>query len=157
MPALPNHLAIGQLAERSGIAPSAIRFYEQQGLIRAERTAGKQRRYPRSTLRLIAFIRAAQSIGATLAEIREAQSALPAERVPTLEDWGRLSSAWRVRLDARISELETLRDALTSCIGCGCLSLRKCGLFNRGDGVATGGPGPRLLYPRGLPVRRYTK
>ena len=154
MPVLPNRLTIGQLSSRSGVAASALRFYEERGLIRAGRTAGHQRRYARSTLRLVAFVRAAQSVGASLEEIAAAIGTLPTERPPTLEDWARLSTSWRGRLDQRIADLETLRDKLTTCIGCGCLSLRKCGLFNRGDSAAARGVGPRLLYPRGLPGDR---
>ncbi|HVR88894.1 MAG TPA: redox-sensitive transcriptional activator SoxR [Candidatus Limnocylindria bacterium] len=154
MPALPKRLTIGQLSARSGVAPSALRFYEDRGLIRAERSDGHQRRYARSTLRTVAFIRAAQRVGVSLDEIAAALSTLPTEHPPTLEDWARLSTSWRGRLNERIAELEALRDKLTSCIGCGCLSLRKCGLFNRGDQIADRGAGPRLLYPRGLPPAR---
>ena len=154
MPALPNHLTIGQLSARSGVAASALRYYEERSVIRAERSAGRQRRYARSTLRQVAFVRAAQSVGASLEEIAAALSTMPTEHPPMLEDWQRLSTSWRSRLNERIAELETLRDKLTTCIGCGCLSLRKCGLFNRGDSAATRGAGPRLLYPRGLPPDR---
>lgn len=144
---LPVRLTIGQLAERSGMSHSALRFYEVKGLIRAERTAGNQRRYHRSTLRRLAFIAAAQRVGLTLTRIQEALATLPDERTPTAEDWARLSRAWRDELDTRIDALQRLRDRLTSCIGCGCLSLRSCGLRNGDDALATLGPGAPLLRP----------
>ncbi|HEX9495725.1 MAG TPA: redox-sensitive transcriptional activator SoxR [Candidatus Limnocylindria bacterium] len=152
MPALPKDITIGELAARSGVAPSALRYYEHRGLITANRTGGNQRRYRRSTLRRVAFILAAQNIGASLEEIGSALAALPSDRTPNAADWSRLSAAWRGRLDRRITDLERLRDRLTSCIGCGCLSLRKCRLFNPDDRVAARGSGPRLLYPNGLKV-----
>lgn len=144
---LPVRLTIGQLAERSGMSHSALRFYEAKGLIRAERTAGNQRRYHRSTLRRLAFIAAAQRVGLTLTRIQEALATLPDERTPTAEDWARLSRAWRDELDTRIDALQRLRDRLTSCIGCGCLSLRSCGLRNGNDELAALGPGSPLLRP----------
>jgi MerR family transcriptional regulator, redox-sensitive transcriptional activator SoxR len=137
-------LAIGDVAARSGVAPSALRFYESQGLIRADRTSGGQRRYRRDVLRRVAFIRAAQRVGLSLAEITEALSDLPSGRTPTRADWARLSRHWRERLDERIRLLTELRDDLTSCIGCGCLSLRRCALYNPADQAAELGPGPRL-------------
>lgn len=140
-----THLTIGELAERSGVASSGLRYYESLGLITSERTAGNQRRYLRSTLRRVAFIRTASRIGLTLDEIREALATLPDGRTPTKKDWSRLSRAWRPRLDARIAELERLRDELDSCIGCGCLSLQRCALYNPGDRAARLGPGPRFL------------
>jgi MerR family transcriptional regulator, redox-sensitive transcriptional activator SoxR len=143
--ALPVRLTIGELATRSGVAPSALRFYEAQGLIAAERTAGGQRRYQRVTLRRVAFIRAAQRVGLRLEEIADALATLPANRAPTKADWARLSRSWRSRLDERIAELERLRDELTGCIGCGCLSLRSCALRNTDDRVAKAGPGARIL------------
>jgi len=157
VPVLPKELTIGQLAARSGVASSTLRFYESRGLLRSTRTDGNQRRYRRSTLRTVAFILAAQHVGTGLDEIGAALATLAADRPPTLEDWARLSASWRGRLNERIAELEALRDKLTSCIGCGCLSLRKCGLFNRGDQAAARGAGPRLLYPRGLPPMRSSK
>jgi MerR family redox-sensitive transcriptional activator SoxR len=145
MPVLPDRITIGELAVRSGMATSALRFYEDQGLISAERTAGNQRVYPRPTLRRVAFIRAAQAVGLTLDEIAGALATLPADRTPVKRDWERLSTAWRDRLDQRIVELERLRDGLTSCIGCGCLSLRTCRLLNADDRVSAKGSGARYL------------
>ena len=138
-------LAIGGVSERTGVATSALRFYEAEGLIHADRTASGQRRYPRDVLRRIAFVRSAQQVGLSLDEIREAMRELPDNRTPTKADWARLSRSWTARLDARIHELEQLRDKLTDCIGCGCLSLRACHLYNPDDAVAVRGPGPRLL------------
>ena len=145
MPVLPDRIAIGELARRSGVATSALRFYEERGLIVAERTSGNQRVYPRPTLRRVAFIRAAQEVGLTLDEIRQALAALPTNRTPAKRDWQRLSRVWRGRLDDRIAELERLRDNLTGCIGCGCLSLRTCRLLNRDDRAALNGAGARYL------------
>jgi MerR family redox-sensitive transcriptional activator SoxR len=142
---LPPLITIGQLAERSGVATSALRFYEAQGLIRSERTAGNQRRFPRAELRRVAFVRAAQQVGLSLEEIQSALGTLPQERTPTKADWERLSAGWRPRIDAQIRALEELRDKLTSCIGCGCLSLRKCALSNPKDVVAAQGSGARYL------------
>jgi MerR family redox-sensitive transcriptional activator SoxR len=142
-------LTIGEVAERSGFAPSAVRYYEREGLIRARRTEGGQRRFPRSELRRLAFIRAARHVGLTLEEIREALSTLPASRTPTRADWTRISQRWRSRLDAEIQALAALRDGLTSCIGCGCLSLKTCRLANPGDIAARNGPGAVYL-PRRL-------
>ena len=150
---LPDLLTIGELSARSGVAPSALRFYEQLGLIGATRTGGNQRRYTRATLRRVAFLRAARSVGMTLEQVHAALGTLPLNRTPRAADWQRLSSSWRLRLDERIGELEHLRDKLTSCIGCGCLSLQTCRLFNADDAVAARGSGPRILYPRGLPRR----
>ncbi|MHB2023467.1 MAG: redox-sensitive transcriptional activator SoxR [Mycobacteriales bacterium] len=142
-------LTIGQLAERSGLAASALRFYEQLDLIRASRTPGGARRYPRSTLRRVAFIRAAQAVGLSLADIGAALQSLPGERTPTRSDWARLSRQFRALLDARIRDLERLRDGLTDCIGCGCLSLQRCQLYNRNDELAAQGAGAhRLQVPR---------
>ena len=145
MPALPDRITIGELAARSGVATSALRFYEDRRLIAAERTAGNQRVYPRPTLRRVAFIRAAQEVGLTLDEIGAALATLPADRTPLKRDWERLSRVWRDRLDDRITELERLRDKLTGCIGCGCLSLKTCRLLNRDDRVADNGAGARYL------------
>ncbi len=145
MPVLPDQITIGELAARSGVATSALRFYEASGLIVAERSGGNQRRYARPVLRRVAFIRAAQQVGLSLDEIREALARLPSDRTPDKRDWERLARAWRGRLDQRITELERLRDSLTGCIGCGCLSLRRCGLLNRDDRVAARGAGARYL------------
>jgi MerR family redox-sensitive transcriptional activator SoxR len=142
---LASELTVGQLAARSGVAVSALRFYEDQGLISARRTAGNQRRYPRSALRRVAFIRASQEVGIPLRRIAEALSQLPANRTPTAADWARLSARWREDLDERISQLQRLRDRLTGCIGCGCLSLRVCHLVNPGDALGGQGPGARNL------------
>jgi MerR family redox-sensitive transcriptional activator SoxR len=138
-------LTIGELSARSGLATSALRYYERAGLLSSARTAGGQRRYPRATLRRVAFVRAAQQIGLSLEEIRDALATLPEGRTPTKTDWARLSRTWRPRLDKRISELEALRDSLTSCIGCGCLSLRRCALYNASDRAAMRGTGARYL------------
>jgi MerR family transcriptional regulator, redox-sensitive transcriptional activator SoxR len=138
-------LSIGELAERAGVAPSALRYYESQRRIESTRTDGGQRRYTRETLRRVSFIRVAQQVGLTLDEIREALHSLPERRTPTEKDWGRLSASWRPRIDAQIGLLERLRDRLDSCIGCGCLSLKVCGLLNPNDEVASHGPGPRHL------------
>jgi MerR family redox-sensitive transcriptional activator SoxR len=137
MPQLPDHIPIGTLAARSGVSASALRFYESRGLIRANRSAGYQRQYPRYTLRRVAFIRAAQRVGLSL------------DKAPAKADWARLTRAWRPRLDARIREMEKLRDELADCIGCGCLSLRTCRLINRDDVAAADGPGSYLLEERG--------
>lgn len=150
---MPEGLTIGELAARSGAAPSALRYYEELGLVRSERTAGNQRRYRRSELRRVAFVRIAQQVGLSLEEIRAALASLPDERTPTAADWEALSTAWRERLDERIALLEKLRDDLSSCIGCGCLSLDRCGLYNPDDALAAQGPGPRLVpgLRRGTP------
>ena len=140
-------LAIGEVAARAGMAPSALRYYEDQGLITASRTAGGARRYPRSVLRRLAIIRAGRNVGLSLPEIRAALESLPGDRPPTVEDWARLSEGWRARLDEQIAALERLRDGLTSCIGCGCLSLSRCALSNPGDVAAGDGPGARWLPP----------
>ena len=144
-------LTVGEVARRSGFAASALRFYEQLGLIRATRTSGGQRRFTRSVLRRLAFIRAARNVGLSLEEVAAALATLPAERAPTRADWSRLSRSWRGRLDEQISALQRLRDGLDSCIGCGCLSLRTCAISNPGDEAATFGSGARYL-PRPLRV-----
>jgi MerR family redox-sensitive transcriptional activator SoxR len=138
-------LAIGEVAARSGIAPSALRYYESEGLIHALRSDGGQRLYEREVLRRVAFIRAAQRIGLSLDEIRRALATLPDQGTPTAKDWARLSRQWRPRLDAQIDMLVALRDQLASCIGCGCLSLRACALYNPDDAAAGLGSGPRYL------------
>lgn len=138
-------LTIGEMAVRSGVAPSALRYYERLGLIRSNRTGGNQRRYDRSELRRVAFVRIAQQVGVSLEEISAALAELPEHRTPTRADWARLSARWRARLDERIILLQRLRDNLTGCIGCGCLSLSRCRLGNPGDLLAAEGPGPRTL------------
>ena len=138
-------LTIGQVAARAGVAPSALRYYEDQGLVTADRTPGGARRYPRSVLRRLAFVRAAQNVGLSLTEIRVALATLPEGRPPTARDWARLSRAWRDRLDEQIAALERLREGLTSCIGCGCLSLTRCRLYNPEDTAAAEGAGARRL------------
>lgn len=145
VPSKDHWLPIGEIAHRSGVASSALRFYEDQGLIASRRTAGNQRQYQRSTLRRIAFIQAAQRVGLTLSEIKAALDSLPDDRTPTRSDWSRLSRTWRSRLDQRIAELERLRDDLDGCIGCGCLSLQRCNLYNKNDRLAERGPGARIL------------
>ena len=142
-----EQLTIGQVAARAGVAPSALRYYEQQGLIAASRTPGGARRYPRSVLRRLAFVRAAQNVGLSLGEIRDGLATLPEGRPPTAGDWARLSRVWRTRLDEQIAALERLRDGLTSCIGCGCLSLTRCRLSNPQDVVGAEGAGARWLPP----------
>lgn len=140
-------LTIGDVAHRSGFPPSALRFYERQGLLRTTRTSGGQRRYERGVLRRLAFIRAARAIGVSLDEVREGLDTLPGGRTPTKADWSRLSRSWRGRLDEQIEALVALRDGLDSCIGCGCLSLARCRLYNPDDRVAQHGSGARLLPP----------
>ncbi|PRX92145.1 MerR family redox-sensitive transcriptional activator SoxR [Allonocardiopsis opalescens] len=150
MPQLPesvHELSVGQLAARSGVAVSALHFYEAKGLISSRRTAGNQRRYARDTLRRVAFIRASQRVGIPLAAIHDALDRLPDGRTPTRGDWMRLSEAWRAELDDRIEQLRRLRDDLTDCIGCGCLSLGHCKLSNPHDHLGIGGAGALLLVP----------
>ena len=139
-------LTIGALSQRTGVAASALRFYESEGLIRSTRSGGGQRRFPRETLRRVSFIRIAQQVGLRLDEVREALASLPGSRTPDHQDWQKLSTSWRPRLDGQIALLERLRDRLEGCIGCGCLSLEACQLFNRDDVAATRGAGPRYLY-----------
>lgn len=138
-------LTIGELAERTGMSPSALRFYEAEGLISADRTEGGQRRFVRSTIRRVSFIGAAQQVGLTLEEIREALATLPDNRTPNEKDWARMAKAWRPRIESQIAMLERLRDRLDGCIGCGCLSLQRCKLLNPGDVAAARGPGPRFV------------
>ena len=142
---MPVILTIGEVSERSGVAQSTLRYYERERLIESSRSAGGQRRYQREVLRRVAFIRAAQHVGLSLEEIRQSLASLPSARTPTAEDWRRLSRSWKPRLDARIVELENLRDRLDSCIGCGCLSLRTCRLSNPDDVAASLGSGPQWL------------
>ena len=138
-------LTVSDVAARSGFAPSALRFYERAGLIRATRTSGNQRRYERNVLRRLAFIRAARNVGLTLDEVAAALATLPDSRTPTKADWTRLSRSWRNRLDAQIAALEKLRDGLDSCIGCGCLSLKRCAMSNPADIASADGAGARYL------------
>jgi MerR family transcriptional regulator, redox-sensitive transcriptional activator SoxR len=145
-------LTIGEMAARSGVATSALRFYEAEGLIASERTAAGHRRYPRSVLRRVAFIVFAQRVGLSLEEIRAELARLPRNRVPERADWAKISGAWTTRIDERIAELERMRKGLTECIGCGCLSLDRCQLANPGDRAARRGAGPRYwIAPPGRP------
>ncbi|WP_394830689.1 redox-sensitive transcriptional activator SoxR [Pendulispora rubella] len=138
-----SELTVGELAARSGVAVSALHFYESKGLLRSRRTKGNQRRYARDALRRVAFIRAGQRVGIPLTMIREALALLPEQRTPTPEDWARLSAQWREELDIRLAQLRLLRDGLTDCIGCGCLSLERCVLVNPYDKLGREGPGAR--------------
>jgi MerR family redox-sensitive transcriptional activator SoxR len=143
------YLSISEVAARSGVTPSALRFYERHGLIEAERTGGNQRRYDRAVLRRIAFIQAGRAAGVALAEIKQALDGLPTRRVPSRKDWERLSNKWRDDLDARIETLQALRDRLTTCIGCGCLSIDQCDLLNPDDEAADRGAGAHYLRKDG--------
>jgi MerR family transcriptional regulator, redox-sensitive transcriptional activator SoxR len=138
-------ITIGELAKRAGVAASALRFYEDEGLLESSRTAGQQRQFRRDALRRVAFIRVAQTVGLSLQDIRDALAALPSNRTPTKADWEKLSRAWQPLLDERIRTLVALRDQLTSCIGCGCLSLKTCALYNPNDAAKMRGNGPRYL------------
>jgi MerR family redox-sensitive transcriptional activator SoxR len=140
-----DDLSIGDFAARAGVPASALRFYENRGLIRSRRTSGNQRRYARAELRRVAFIRTAQQIGLSLEEIADALAELPESRTPNRSDWARLSEHWKDRLNWQIDMLVKVRDKLTDCIGCGCLSLSSCRLVNRDDHIASHGPGPRRL------------
>ncbi|MBV8929716.1 MAG: redox-sensitive transcriptional activator SoxR [Mycobacteriaceae bacterium] len=140
-----DSLTVSEVAHRSGFAPSAIRFYEAQGLIAAARTTGGQRRFERSMLRRLAFIRAARNVGLSLEEISAALQTLPGGRTPTRTDWGEVSKQWRARLDDQIAGLVALRDKLDSCIGCGCLSLKRCAISNPADSASVAGPGAVYL------------
>jgi len=141
----PATLTVGQLATRSGTTVSALHFFEREGLLASTRTSGNQRRYPRHTLRRVALVLVGRRVGIPLADIKTALDTLPTDRAPTTEEWQRLSDAWRAGLDQRIRRLEQLRDDLTGCIGCGCLSLTRCTLINPDDRLAAEGPGPRRL------------
>jgi MerR family redox-sensitive transcriptional activator SoxR len=155
-PGMADLLTIGEVARRSGVAASALRFYDDRGLIRSERSGSGHRRYPRAVLRRVAFIVFAQRIGLSLQEIGRELARLPPARAPTGREWSRLSATWTSRIDQRIAELERLRVGLTGCIGCGCLSLDRCQLSNPGDRAARQGPGPRYWIgdrPSGNPVR----
>ncbi|MEU8675881.1 redox-sensitive transcriptional activator SoxR [Streptomyces sp. NPDC048560] len=154
MPQIPqtlHELTVGQLSARSGAAVSALHFYEAKGLITSRRTSGNQRRYTRDALRRVAFVRAAQRVGIPLATIRDALAELPEERTPNRDDWARLSEAWRTELDERIKQLGQLRDHLTDCIGCGCLSLESCVLSNPNDISGERMTGSRLMPERRKP------
>ena len=140
-----KYLSIGETASRSGVATSALRFYESKGLIQSLRGSGNQRHYHRAMLRRISIIRVAQTLGLSLKEISAALAKLPNQRTPTKRDWQKLSSHWGRQLDERIAELQNLRDRLSGCIGCGCLSLKHCSLYNADDHVASRGAGPRFL------------
>jgi MerR family redox-sensitive transcriptional activator SoxR len=142
-------LTVGEVSQRSGFAPSALRFYEREGLLEAARTAGGQRRYERHVLRRLAFIRAARNIGLSLEEVKDALASLPGGRTPTVADWAKVSRAWRTRLDDQIAALQALRDGLEGCIGCGCLSLKRCRIYNPEDQLSQSGPGAGRL-PRAL-------
>jgi MerR family redox-sensitive transcriptional activator SoxR len=141
---LPD-LTVGELSRRSGVPASALRFYEDEGLIRSRRTAGNQRRYCRDALRRVTFIRMSQRVGMPLSTIREVLALLPDDRTPTRADWARISRCWQEDLNARIRQMEQLRDQLGDCIGCGCMSLAKCRLANPGDRLGADGPGPQRL------------
>jgi MerR family transcriptional regulator, redox-sensitive transcriptional activator SoxR len=140
-----TELTVGEVAQRSGVAVSALHFYEAKGLITSQRTAGNQRRYARDVLRRVAVIRTAQRVGISLDQIAAALDSLPQRQTPTRSDWSRLSRLWRDDLNQRIAQLEKLRDTLDDCIGCGCLSLQRCALRNPGDTLARGGPGAHRL------------
>jgi MerR family redox-sensitive transcriptional activator SoxR len=142
-----KELTVGEIAERSGVAVSALHFYEAKGLIHSLRNAGNQRRFPREVLRRVAVIKVAQRLGIPLASIREALESLPAHRAPSARDWSRLSAKWKQDLNDRITALMQLRDQLDGCIGCGCLSMKDCPLRNPWDRLSEDGPGPRLLEP----------
>ena len=144
-PSPQDMLPIGHIARRTGLAVSAIRFYEEKGLLRSVRAASGHRRYARADIRRLSFVRIAQSFGFTLPQIREVLDALPNSRTPTAADWRKISQNFRAELDARIATLEKLRDDLDGCIGCGCLSLDRCRLYNPTDNAASAGSGPRYL------------
>lgn len=145
--------SIGEVAARTGVATSALRFYESKGLIASDRTDGNQRRYAPSVLRVVSVIRAAQEVGISLAEVGRALEALPHDHAPTGAEWGAMASAWQERLDDRIRLLTALRDELSSCIGCGCLSLETCAIFNPDDRARAGGSGGRYLHGDPRPAR----
>ena len=143
---MENVLTITEVSRRSGVASSALRFYEEKGLIASERAGSGHRRYPRSVLRVVAFIVFAQRIGLSLDEVGAALAKLPSRRIPKRSDWAKLSGEWTKRIDQRIAELERLRDGLTQCIGCGCLSIDRCALANPADRAGRAGPGPRYWF-----------
>lgn len=138
-------LSVGELAARSGVAVSALHFFERQGLITSRRTAGNQRRYRRDALRRVAFIRIAQRVGIPLKEVGAILALLPDNRTPTREDWGRVSQCWQEELDQRMRRLQQLRNDFTGCVGCGCMSIDRCPLINPNDELGRDGPGPRRL------------
>ncbi|MGH3874829.1 MAG: redox-sensitive transcriptional activator SoxR [Pseudonocardiaceae bacterium] len=146
-----GELTVGQLSARSGVAVSALHFYERQGLISSRRTSGNQRRYQRDMLRRVALIRIAQRVGIPLADVAAVLALLPDSRTPTRHDWHRISRSWQAELDARIRHLQQLRDDFTDCVGCGCLSIDRCRLANPHDHLAAHGPGPRRLLERSDP------
>jgi MerR family transcriptional regulator, redox-sensitive transcriptional activator SoxR len=143
--AQPAFLTISELSARSGAAPSALRFYESEGLILAHRTTGNQRRYPRHMLRRVAFIRAGRQVGLELREIKASLALLPTDRAPTRAEWGRAARTWQTKIETKIAELQVMSRTLGSCIGCGCLSLRRCALYNPQDAAASRGAGARWL------------
>jgi MerR family transcriptional regulator, redox-sensitive transcriptional activator SoxR len=151
MPALAGFLTISELSARSAVAPSALRYYEDLGLITAERTAGNQRRYARYMLRRVAFIKAGRQLGLSLQEVKAALDRLPSGKAPTRADWSRAARTWQQRIEQRIAELERMSSTLGSCIGCGCLSLRRCALYNPADAAADQGAGARWLLGDELP------
>lgn len=153
MKTLLEPLTIGELAQRTGVATSALRFYEERGLIHSERNASNHRRYPRAVARRVAFIVFAQRLGLSLEEIRVELDKLPADRVPTGEDWDRLTQSWNARINAQIAKLERLKIGLNDCIGCGCLSLERCKILNPDDHAASHGPGPRFWMGDKRPSR----
>ncbi|MBI5255202.1 MAG: redox-sensitive transcriptional activator SoxR [Burkholderiales bacterium] len=152
-----DQITISELARRAGVAASALRYYEEQGLLASNRSAGGHRQYPRHVLRRVGFIRAAQAVGLALPEIRDALAALPQQRTPTRADWERLARSWQPLIDARIAALQRLRERLDSCIGCGCLSLKACALYNPQDSIALRGPGARYLAGDTPPVPEAAK
>ncbi|MEU6641239.1 redox-sensitive transcriptional activator SoxR [Saccharomonospora sp. NPDC046836] len=157
LPPDAHELTVGQLARRSGVAVTALHFYEQKGLISSRRTPGNQRRYPRHTLRRVGFIRVAQRVGIPLRMVAEALNSLPDGRTPTRQDWALLSARWRSELDTRIEQLQKLRDDLTDCIGCGCLSIDRCALRNPLDELSSEGSGPRRLLATADRERNSTR
>ena len=152
-----GHLGIGEFAERAGVSVATLRFYEERGLVHSTRSSGNQRRYLRAELRRVAFVKAAQHVGLTLGEIEQAMATLPDGRVPTRGDWAKLSRSWRPRLDERIAELRRLRDGLDGCIGCGCLSLKSCVLYNPDDRAGRTGSGARYIESEGPSQREAVK
>jgi len=145
---MPKELTVGDVAKRSGVAVSALHFYESKGLIASYRTAGNQRRYRQDVLRRVALIKVAQELGISLAEVGHAFEALPRDHIPNRADWNDISRRWSADLDRRITQLKRLRNGINHCIGCGCLSLDQCALFNHHDRLAAEGPGPRRLVGR---------
>lgn len=146
---MSRELTVGQVAERSGLAVSALHFYEKKGLIRSHRTSGNQRRYDRDVLRRLAIVRMAQELGIPLSEVADALSRVPLGHIPSAEDWRGMSAVWYEKLDRRVTMLIRMRDELNGCIGCGCLSTTSCPLMNAGDRLADEGPGPRRLLRDG--------